>query len=161
MIRITVFFFACLFIFSCGNMADDKVPEIADDYCKCFASQEKKLSKNTKNFIKLIAEGEDDQEVLAEERGKLSEDEQADVEELSLMLQDTDSKVGKCIAKVDKKIKGYKTKDENKFYNKLIDEMESRKDCKIMAYVLTMGKRELARQKKSKKDEEAEEEEAE
>ena len=157
MVKNLTLFFTCVFVFSCANMADDKVPEIADDYCKCFSAQEKKISNNTKDFFKLIAEGENDEEVLAEERNKLSAEEQEEVQDLALMFQNKNSKLGKCIARVNKKMKGYKTKDQGKFYDKLIEEMEGRKNCKVMSYILTMGKRELAKGKGKKTDEDEEE----
>jgi hypothetical protein len=140
MMKHLVFFLVCAVVFSCGNMAENNLDEIADDYCGCFSSQQKSLSKKTKRFIKIMAEGERDQEVLAKEREKLSEEEVADFTEFFAMLQKPNSKVGKCIAKVDKKVEKFRTKDKNKFIDKLVDEMESRSDCKVAAYVFIMGK---------------------
>jgi len=157
MMKNVIVFFATVLIFSCANMAEDKVPEIADDYCKCFSAKEKALSKKTKKFVALIAEGERDEQVIADERAKLSEEELADFTEFFTSLQDKNSKVTKCIAKVDKKLEKLRTKDKDKFLDKLVDEMESRQNCKMAAYVFKMGQEELKKKADNNDTEEEEE----
>jgi len=122
------------------NSADSNVDEIADTYCACFKSTDKKASKKVKSFYKMVADGKS-QEKLQAEAQELSADEREFVQQLSSDMEGKTSKLYKCIDKADKEVEKFRTKDKDAFMDKLVDEMYSRSDCKLAAHVFKAGVR--------------------
>lgn len=126
-------------LFSC-NSADSNVDEIADKYCNCFESSDAKASKKVKKFFKMVADGKS-KVTLQEEFQTLPAKDQELVQKLSTDADDEKSKLKKCVDKADEEVeeKQYRTKDEDAFKEKLVDEMYSRDDCQLAAHVFKAG----------------------
>lgn len=119
--------------------ADEKIPEIATDYCNCFSDVEKSLSSKTKEIMKIAVEAPDPEKVVEKEMEKLSEEERTKIgAEMSAIysMGNKDSKVGKCVADVDKKYEKARTYNKEKFQDKLLKELESRPGCSFTAMMM-------------------------
>jgi hypothetical protein len=151
MFRIIILLIISAFFYSC-NSADDQIPEIADKYCNCFSSVERSLSKSGKKILKKASQGAEEEE-LDKMRENLSEEDQEllkDDYKLITSIDDEDSKVHKCITRVDNEIKELRTMDEEKYLNNLIAEMKENKNCFLGSYIFEKGKGELNAKKKKK-----------
>src|SRR5215831_9558925 len=105
---------------------------------------EKNMSSKTKEIMQKASNAADPEMTMKNEMDKLNEDEKMSVSsEMMTMgeLQDRDSKIGRCMAAVEKKYNGAKTLDKKKFLEKLIKELESKTGCSFTATVMRMGMR--------------------
>jgi hypothetical protein len=132
-----------LVLISCHTSADDKLPEIADQYCHCFSSLERSLSTPSKRILKMAANGATEED-LQEERDELSDAQlkrlKTDMEKIT-GIEDKESTIYQCINQVDKKISGYRTKDKRKFISKLVSEMEKNDRCEVGSYIFRAGQK--------------------
>jgi hypothetical protein len=130
-------------LFSCKT-ADNKVPQIAADFCNCFSKLEKDMSAESKKVFTTAAESVDPEKVLEEEITKLDEETQTKVatEFMALgELEDDNSEVGRCIKNVEKKYDNAYTLNQSKFLDKVIKELEQKPGCSFTASLMKLGKK--------------------
>ena len=131
-------------LFAGCETADQKIPQMATDFCNCFTEMEKNMSSKTKDIMEKAANATDPEMTMKDEMDKLSDDEKMSVstEMMSMgQLQDRTSKVGSCMAAVEKKYDKAKTLDQKKFLEKLIKELESKTGCSFTATLMRIGMR--------------------
>jgi hypothetical protein len=124
------------------NSADNKVPQIASDFCNCFASIEKKLSAPTIDVLTKASNAGDPETALQDEIKKLDEEEQMKIgaEMMSLgEVEDPNSELGRCIKDVEKKYGKAYTLNQKKFGEKIIKELESKGGCTLTAAIMKLG----------------------
>jgi outer membrane murein-binding lipoprotein Lpp len=124
------------------NSADQKIPEMASDFCNCFSGMQKNLSSKTKQIMQTAANSADPTRTIKDEVGKLDDEEKKTVgEEFASFgeIDNPDSKIGRCMADVEKKYGSAKTMNETKFLQKLIAELESKQGCDFTAALLKLG----------------------
>lgn len=135
---------------SCST-ADQKVPQMAADFCNCFSKMERDLSESTKNIMAKAAEAADPEKSLQNAVLALNEEDQAAIaEEMEGFseMEDENSEIGKCIKNVEKKYGNAYTFNQEKFAQKIIKELESKQGCDFTASLLKLG---LRMEKNSKK----------
>jgi hypothetical protein len=140
---------ATFFMSSCGT-ADNKVPQIASDFCNCFTSMERDLSTGTKSIIAKAADAEDPEKSLTDAVMNLNEEEQTKIGTEMMSLGDMEnesSEVGRCIKSVEKKYDNEYTLNQEKFAQKIVKELESKQGCSFTASLLKLG---LKMEKKGK-----------
>lgn len=133
--------FLLLLISGCST-ADQKIPEIAAGYCNCLSGLEKNLSTKTKEIFMKALSSPDPEKAMASETEKLNEQEKLTVgTELMTIgsLGKEGSKEYKCIADIDKKYQNERTRDLQKFQEKLIKELESKPGCSFTAAIFKAG----------------------
>lgn len=139
--RILPVVFIAIIVASCSS-ADNKVPQIAADFCDCFKKLETEMSVDSKKLFATAAEAADPEKALGEELVKLEEEVQEKVgTELMALgeLEDESSELGSCMKKVEKKYGNQFTLDEKKFAGKIIKELESRPGCSFTASLMKLG----------------------
>lgn len=122
--------------------ADNKVPQIAADFCACFTDMEKSMSAQTKDIMHKAAIATDPEASIEVEVEKLTDEEKMKVgtEMISLgEMQDKNSTVGRCMDNVAKKYDKARTFNEKKFLEKLIKELESKSGCGFTADLMQIG----------------------
>lgn len=122
--------------------ADNKIPQIAADFCACFTDMEKSMSSQTKSLMHKAAISPDPEKSIETEIGKLTEEEKMKVgtEMISLgEMQDKTSTVGRCMDDVAKKYDKARTFNEKKFLEKLVKELESKQGCGFTADLMQIG----------------------
>lgn len=130
-----------VFALSCKT-ADDRVPEIAADFCNCFNKLESDLSKQTVDLITTASYKSDPQAAMESELGKLADDDKMKVATEMMAIgkvQDETSDVGRCIKSVEKKYDNAYTFNEKKFGEKVIKELESKGSCNFTAAIMRLG----------------------
>ncbi|MBL7744046.1 MAG: hypothetical protein JNN00_11275 [Chitinophagaceae bacterium] len=140
-----------LFISSCKT-ADNQVPEIAADFCKCISVLEKDMSKATVDVISRAAEAADPEQAMEKAMEGMSEEDKMKVamEMVGMSkLDDASSEVGRCMKDVEKKYDKSYTFNEKKFGEKIIKELESKNGCGLTAAIMKLG---LKVESKEKKD---------
>jgi len=137
-------------IASCST-ADQKVPQMAADFCNCFSKMERDLSEVTKSIVAKASLAENPELSIQNAVLALNEEEQVaiagEMESFSQM-DDENSEVGSCIKNVEKKYDKAYTFNQDKFAQKVIKELESKQGCDFTASLLKLG---LKMEKKSKK----------
>jgi hypothetical protein len=133
--------FALLLLSGCRT-ADQKVPEIAANFCNCFSEMEKNMGSKSREVMQKAANAADPTTAIRDEMQKLSEEDQQTVStEMAAFaeMDDKNSKVGRCIADVEKKYGKEKTFDQKKFLQKIINELESKTGCTVTATLMKIG----------------------
>ena len=133
--------FILLILAGC-NSADKKIPEMASDFCNCFSSMEMNLNSKTKQIVEAAANSADPSKTMKDEAKKLDEEEKKTVgEEFASFaeIDNPDSKIGRCLADVDKKYGKPNAMNESKLIRKLITELESKKGCEFTVAVLKLS----------------------
>ncbi|MBN8675753.1 MAG: hypothetical protein J0L56_16590 [Chitinophagales bacterium] len=140
---------AVISIASCST-ADQKVPQMAADFCNCFSKMERDLSESTKNIVARASIAANPELSIQNAVLALDEEEQAaiagEMESFSQM-DDENSEIGRCIKNVEKKYDKAYTFNQEKFAQKVIKELESKKGCDFTASLLKLG---LKMEKESK-----------
>lgn len=137
-------------IISCST-ADQKVPQMAADFCNCFSKMEKDLSESTKNIMAKASEAADPEKSIQNAVLAMNEEDQVAIaEEMEGFseMEDENSEIGKCIKNVEKKYDNAYTFNQDKFAQKVIKELESKQGCDFTASLLKLG---LKMEKNSKK----------
>jgi type IV pilus biogenesis protein CpaD/CtpE len=125
--------------------ADQKVPEIAADFCNCFSEIQSKMSAKTKDLILKAANSATPQATLSTELLSLPEEERFEIsKELMVMadLGDETSSVGRCMKDVEKKYGDARTFNKKEFAEKVIKELESKQGCDFTAMLMKIGLKE-------------------
>ncbi len=128
-------------IASCST-ADQKVPQMATDFCNCFSTMERELSESTKNIVAKASLAENPELSIQNAVLALNEEEQVTIAgemESFSQMDDENSEVGKCIKNVEKKYDKAYTFNQDKFAQKVIKELESRQGCSFTASLLKLG----------------------
>jgi hypothetical protein len=134
---------AVLLFIGCAT-ADQKIPEMATDFCNCFTEMDRNMSSQTKDIMQKAANATDPETTMKSELEKLNDEDQAKVKEEMMTfgeMEDKNSKVGKCMADVETKYGSAKTFNEKKFLEKLIKELESKTGCNFTATLMKIGMR--------------------
>ena len=130
-----------IMLFSC-NSADNKIPQIATDFCNCFNKIEKGISKSTVDIFINASNADNPQAALKEEMGKLSPENFARVNAEMTALSHADdehSELGGCIKEVEKRYGKTYTTNQEKFGEKIIKELESRNGCTLTTAIMKLG----------------------
>ena len=128
-------------ILSCST-ADQKVPQMAADFCNCFSKMERNLSESTKNIVAKAAEASDPEKSLQDAVLAMNEEDQvaiADEMESFGEIEDDNSEIGKCIKNVEKKYNNAYTFNQEKFAQKVIKELEAKPGCDFTASLMKLG----------------------
>jgi hypothetical protein len=132
---------ALIGLLSC-NSADNKVPQIAADFCNCFASVEKDLSAGTIDVLTKASNADNPEQALQDEIKKLDEETQMKIGTEMMALgevEDPKSELGRCIKDVEKKYGKAYTLNQKKFGEKIIKELEAKSGCKLTAAIMKLG----------------------
>ena len=105
----------------------------------------------------MVGEGKS-KEKLQEKAQELSEDDRELVQQLSTDMENKKSKLYKCIANADEEVKEYRTKDQDAYMEKLVDEMYERNDCQLAAHVFKAGVKAKKKGGEEDEDEDTDEE---
>lgn len=136
-----VFAAVAMSVISCST-ADQKVPQMAADFCNCFSKMERDLSESTKNIVAKASEAADPEKLLQNAVLAMNEEDQvaiaSEMESFSEM-DDENSEIGKCIKNVEKKYDNAYTFNQDKFAQKVIKELESKQGCGFTASLLKLG----------------------
>ncbi len=122
--------------------ADNKVPQIAADFCACFTKMERDMSEQTKGIMHNAALSADPEATLKADVNKLSDEEKTKVgtEMISLgQMEDKSSEIGKCMDDVAKKYDKARTFNEKKFMQKLVKELDAKPGCRFTADLMQIG----------------------
>jgi len=122
--------------------ADNKIPQIAADFCDCFTDIEKNMSSQTKSIMHKAALSSDPQSSIAAEVAKMTDEEKVAIQtEMGALsdMQDKNSTVGRCMEDVTQKYDKARTINEKKFMQKLIKELDSKPGCRFTADLMQMG----------------------
>ena len=133
---------SALLLLTACQTADQKVPEISADFCNCFSDIEKNMSNQSKQIMEKAANTADPITTINSEMEKLSvEEQQAIRTEMTPIadMQNKNSLIGKCIADVEKKYGNTKTFDQKKLLQKIVTELESKKNCTVTAALMKIG----------------------
>jgi hypothetical protein len=124
--------------------ADQKIPAMATDYCNCFSDLEKSLNSKTKAIMQKAANAADPDLAMKEEVDKLSDEDKKSVSnDVTTIgeMQDETAEAGSCMARLHKKYDKDGTFNANKFYKKLIKELESKTGCSFAATLVRIEMR--------------------
>ncbi|HEY6504138.1 MAG TPA: hypothetical protein VIZ28_09205 [Chitinophagaceae bacterium] len=133
---------AFVMLFSSCSSADNKVPQIAADFCNCFNKVEQDISASTVNVITKAANSVDPETALLDEVKNLDPEDQMKFEkemEVISEVEDQKSELGRCIKDVEKKYGKAYTFNQKKFGEKIIRELESKSGCSLTAAIMKLG----------------------
>ena len=142
--------FCALLVFILGACsADMKVPEIASDMCACYKPLQDSLSEEAKSLIISSAGSTDISKAMQDGIGKLDTLKQLTVS-LELMkldqAADNNSSIGRCLKDLEKKYDKDYTLNENTFLDKVIKELDSKKECGLTAALMKIGMTEMRKE---------------
>jgi hypothetical protein len=129
---------AALLLPGCDT-ADQKIPEIAADYCNCLAEMGNNMSSKTKIILEKVANAADPENTTKNELEKLRTEDQIKVSTEIITLgnmNDTNSKVGRCLQVIEEKYGEARTITMKKFREKLVKELKSKTGCEFAATLM-------------------------
>ena len=137
----TLFVFAVLCIVACST-ADNKVPQMATDFCNCFRTMEDSLSSEVKQLLTTASNASDPEKAMDEATEGMSEEKKLSIgmEMMSFQsVEDPNSAVSRCMKDIENKYKHDRTTDKEKFAKKLIAELEKKQGCEVTAAIMKLG----------------------
>ncbi len=124
------------------NTAENKVPQMADDFCGCFRTLEDSLSAEAKQLLTKASTASDPDTAMSNAMLGMSDEKKVSLgmEMMSFQsVQDPNSPISKCMKEIEKKYKSERTTDKKKFGAKLIRELESKKGCEVTTAIMKLG----------------------
>lgn len=128
-----------LVMVACSN--DNKAKDIATDVCACFEPVTGDMSSKTKKILVKAFNSDSPDEVITSELEKIDdEDQKAKVQQemQGIATIGDNSKVEKCVKKLEKKYKFKKT--DKKLAKQITDEMQDVSDCDVAAALMTKAR---------------------
>lgn len=122
-----------LIIASCASV-DKKIPEISTDICNCFSSLDKQMSPGLKEIFIKAGNAAKPTETLSSELLSLPEGKRDTIMkemQVLMVIGDPSSEINQCMNGFKKKYGGGKTKDRDKFYQNLFEEMKGHPGCEL------------------------------
>lgn len=120
-------------IASCSSV-DKKVPEIATEICNCFSPLDKQMSPDLKAILIKAGEADKPKEVFDDLIVALPDGKRDTIlKEMQtlIVVGDPGSEVNQCMNDFKNRYSSGKTKDRDKFYTNLFNELKAKPGCEL------------------------------
>jgi hypothetical protein len=126
-------------LYSCkSGSADNKVPELADEMCDCFTTFQKRFDRESVDLLKLVSISADPKTVLQNGIKEMTPEKAEFFTRQIQSLGDKSSSVYTCLEGFDKKHGKETTKSKSELKNKLLTELQGKKDCFTSAAMVNL-----------------------